>query len=347
MKNEDIKTVCIIVPVYNVEKYLDDCIKSILEQTYRRINVVLIDDGSKDRSSEICDKYAHHYNNFTVIHQKNRGLGLARNEGLQHAVGDFVTFIDSDDFISKDHISGLVDKIEGNYVDACIGGYIEEGRKSWRTVKNPLAPSICLDKRIMENVIPRICGKYDYKKDDEIPMSVCMGIYSLDVIKKNNISFHSEREYISEDLLFNIDYFTKSRGIAFSESCGYHYRYNQNSLTKSYLADRLEKQKKLTIYLTNKLNDLNIWDICEQRVYSTFLAWVRNIVKSEQKNASNIGFSKSIYNIKKVCNDPYVRDIVSKYDAKMLTLKPRILNFLIKHNWPILIWIFSAIKNKS
>ena len=94
--------VSIIVPVYNVESYLNECIDSIINQTYRNLEIILIDDGSTDLSGEICDRYKEIDSRILVIHQKNQGAANAKNNGLDLATGDYISFVDSDDFIEKD-----------------------------------------------------------------------------------------------------------------------------------------------------------------------------------------------------------------------------------------------------
>ena len=100
--------ITVIVPVYNVEKYIKECVDSLINQTYENIEIILVDDGSKDKSGTICDDYAATYDRIKVIHKKNEGLGFARNTGLRVAKGKFVTFIDSDDKADTDLVENLV-----------------------------------------------------------------------------------------------------------------------------------------------------------------------------------------------------------------------------------------------
>lgn len=105
------KLISVIIPVYNVEDYLNRCIKSVLSQTYSNIEIILVDDGSKDRSGEVCDELAKKYKQIHVIHQQNKGLSEARNEGLNQALGEYIVFIDSDDFIHQDMLKILYENI--------------------------------------------------------------------------------------------------------------------------------------------------------------------------------------------------------------------------------------------
>ena len=118
MKTEEL--ISIIVPIYNVEQFLDECIKSILEQTYKNLEVILCDDGSTDSCPQICDKYAKIDPRIHVVHKDNGGLSDARNAGIDIATGDYITFIDSDDFINKNMISYLYNSLKENDADmAC------------------------------------------------------------------------------------------------------------------------------------------------------------------------------------------------------------------------------------
>ena len=115
--------VSIIVPVYNVEKYLRECLNSLVTQTYPNLEILLIDDGSKDSSGKICDEYAHAHKNFYAYHKKNTGLGLTRNYGLNLIKGDYVTFVDSDDYLDKNAISHLIAGLNDGKSDTVIGGF--------------------------------------------------------------------------------------------------------------------------------------------------------------------------------------------------------------------------------
>ena len=115
--------VSVILPIYNVEKYLPKCIESILAQTYKNLEIILVDDGSPDNCGAICDEYAQKDNRIKVIHQKNSGVSAARNAGLAAATGEFIGFIDPDDFISPEMYEQMIETIKTANTDLCICGY--------------------------------------------------------------------------------------------------------------------------------------------------------------------------------------------------------------------------------
>lgn len=111
--------ISVIVPVYNVEKYLRQCLDSLLQQSYRDLEIIMVDDGSQDSSGEVCEEYACKYPHFKVVHKQNAGLGMARNTGLEHITGQYVVFVDSDDYLDEDAIEMLYRGLTENHVDMC------------------------------------------------------------------------------------------------------------------------------------------------------------------------------------------------------------------------------------
>ena len=338
------KLVSIIIPIYNVSSYLKECVDSVLNQTYKNIEVILVDDGSKDTSPELCDKYARENDNIKVIHKINDGLGMARNTGLENASGDYVTFVDGDDFIDSDHIEQLIRNIIENNSDASFGGYKKQVGEVFIEQINSLSGQVLKNEEIINELVPRMCGKLNYNIVDEVQMSVCMNLYSMQIISDNNIRFVSERELISEDFIFNLDFLENTNCISISENCGYNYRDNANSLTKIYNPNRLNKQIKFTNYIIERTFKMGIYSQCEQRIFSTFLQWVRNIIKSEQARYKQIGIKNSLIEIKKICNERLVLDALAVYDDSNLQKKASILNKLIRKKRYVLIWLFSWFK---
>ena len=127
--------VTIIVPVYNVESYLDNCLNSLTGQTYANLEIILIDDGSSDKSPTICDKWAHSDNRIIVLHQYNQGVSAARNTGLDYAHGVYYAFVDGDDYVEPDYIQKMLDRIVSDGTDMVICSFVREdqGKKPLQT----------------------------------------------------------------------------------------------------------------------------------------------------------------------------------------------------------------------
>lgn len=208
----------IIVPVYNVEKYLQRCLDSILSQTFRDFEVILVDDGSTDSSSEICDSYSRTHPQIRTLHIQNSGPANARNVGLDNVSehSKYVSFIDGDDFIEKSMYEEMLAEFDDN-TDAIISNFIIEYDTESLLINtfDPVPESIELT---IKNFL---C--------DGDAASLWNKIYRLNLIRKNMLRFRDYR--YAEDFLFNIDYLTRSQSVRKIDSCLYHYnRNNQQSI---------------------------------------------------------------------------------------------------------------------
>lgn len=205
----------IIVPVYNVEKYLQRCLDSILSQTFRDFEVILVDDGSSDSSPEICDTYSRIHPQVHTLHISNSGPANARNVGLDNvsAHSEFVSFIDGDDFIEGSMYEEMLSKFDGN-IDLVISNFIIENSAE-SLLYNTFTP---VPESIEMTINNFLC--------DGDASALWNKIYRLEIIRKNRLRFRDYR--YMEDFLFNIDYFTKCRSVCKIDS--YLYHYNRNNL---------------------------------------------------------------------------------------------------------------------
>lgn len=212
--------VSIIVPVYKVEKFLDECVQSILNQTYTNLEIILVDDGSPDRCPEMCDEYANRDSRVRVIHQENGGLSSARNAGLEFATGDFIGFVDSDDWIAPEMYEYLVDVFlqNRNAGISSVGAYIidSEGRENPDTLFNRLLSAkewigLLSDSKTRVNVWNRL---YLGRIAKRIPFS--LGKYAQDLMFNFQIA-----ELLEEENLIYVDlpYY------------GYYYRTRPDNIT--------------------------------------------------------------------------------------------------------------------
>lgn len=206
--------VSVIVPVYNTEQYLPACLDSLLHQTIIDFEVIVVDDGSIDRSSIICDEYALKDDRFKVYHLSNGGVSNARNYGLSKAKGEYVTFVDSDDFVDNDYIEQLVNAI-GVGADIVMSGIILFDESSAKL------SSVTLDSRkydLMHN------GKdaFMVATMDTITSPVTK-LYKKSIVEKHNVRFRQGQSY-GEDREFNIDFLYRTSIVVTVSYVGYHYR---------------------------------------------------------------------------------------------------------------------------
>lgn len=212
--------ISVIIPVYNVESFLAECIDSIILQTYSNIEIILVDDGSTDNSGYICDEYAQKDDRIKTLHKKNGGLSSARNFGIDNCNGDYVMFLDSDDFVKKDYcetfIKSLQDNMHIGIVSSGLLSYID-----YRSLDNTPAKKGGGDYVYKEFIMRALRGKSSN--------SVCGKLFNRDIISKTR--FREGRN--NEDSLFLFDLFEANNGdfkvreIPYS---GYYYRYRESSI---------------------------------------------------------------------------------------------------------------------
>ena len=178
--------ISVVVPVYNVEKYLIRCVDSIRNQTYKNLEIILIDDGSPDRCPEICEAIKEQDPRIKVIHKKNAGQGLARNDGLDIATGTYVTFIDSDDWIGEKHIENLYFAIFQSKADVAIGNHTKVGVTGEENIKIlSLAEQIYEGKCIIDNIVLPLIGTGIEKCSDvQINSSAAMNLYMVRMLRQ-------------------------------------------------------------------------------------------------------------------------------------------------------------------
>ena len=333
--------ISVIVPVFNVENYIERCMRSLLKQKLKRIEIILVDDGSTDRSPQICDQYAADYEYVKVIHKKNEGLGKARNSGLDMAVGEYIVFVDSDDYLADDALENLYNIGKKNNADTVLGKY----KRQWKDGRidegqHPLENVLfSTHEDIMQNVLLNILGSpKEYYDDIYIMMSVWMGLYSRKIIQDNNIKFCSERDYISEDMIFDIDYYPCAKRVYISDCDFYFYCENMSSLTLTYKSNRFEKNKMLFKELANRCEKISL--VAQERLDRSFIGRARQCIYSSVKNMPP---KVAIDEIKSICKDDYLQSAIGRYPIETFTNKQRAFVTAMKYRRALLIYIVCKI----
>lgn len=247
--------VTIVIPVYNVEKYLDRCVESIVNQTYKKLEIILVDDGSPDSCPQMCDDWAKKDIRIKVIHKENAGLGMARNSGLEIATGSYILFVDSDDYIAYETVEKCVTEFIKNHSDVIMFGRFDLFRDG-RVKEKPVVTDdyVFCNEKVINDILP---GLFTYKRGTGI--SSCCKMYNLQLIKYADIKYKSEREILSEDALFNLELFPYVKTVSIIPESFYYYFKNENSLSRSY--------KKNLPQLNNNFLE-GCLHICEQNGYN-------------------------------------------------------------------------------
>ena len=314
--------VSIIVPVYNSEKYLNTCIKSLLNQNYPDVEVILVNDGSTDSSVSICNKYNKKYQRVRLINQKNQGPSVARNQGIMNARGEYIQFVDSDDFIEIDMTDKLVKAIEEK-VELVICGYkvIYEGKDITSVWKQPI------EKKYSRNEFLMSFGKYYI---DNFINSLWNKLYSINIINEFNLSF-KENISLGEDLLFNIEYIKRCNSINIINNSLYNYFCRQSgSLTTNFINDIFENQKMLFLFVEKFLIDSDSYNYENEKFLMT--GFTNSIIGSLatlfHKDCKFENQSKHLYIHKIIEDDLVIKNL--KY-FKNSNIQTRILGVLIEH----------------
>lgn len=335
--------VSVIVPVYNVEKYIHRCITSIINQSYSELEIILVDDGSSDSSGLICDEYALKDKRIKVIHKKNGGLGYARNSGLDCATGKYVTFIDSDDYVEQDMIEKLYKDLIGVEADTCIGGFQRVYHNGTFVYENPLSGRVFEKEEILIKVLSKMFGQL--VNSSSLEMSVWKVLFSNELIQKYNIRFPSEREFISEDIIFDTEYYAKANRVVMSSDVGYYYCDNEDSLTTKYNPNRFDLQVKLYLELKERVKRLKIYEVSIDRLNATLIAVARYSIKLEQKFSFRNGLIQSKRNIKEICQNSVLKNALISFKSKNVNFQSRVVNWLIKNNCINFLFGIMFIKN--
>lgn len=330
--------ISVIVPIYNVEKYLRQCLDSLLMQTYKNIEVIMVDDGSPDNCGAICDEYAEKYSNFIAVHKENAGLGMARNTGMEHMNGDYVMFIDSDDYISTDLIEVLYNAIKENHVDISKSGFIRVKNDGSIYDKRIYNDEVFKGKKAATEFLPRLIGSSPERKDS-LEMSVCASLYRTSHIKTNIIFFPSERDLISEDMVFNILYAQYANGACVISKAGYNYRYNPSSLTKHYRPNKFEMCTKFQLYVRNLLTEYGYGLDTLYRLDRIYFVNTRGCIEQETIPINGLSFKQRISHIKTICADSTLQKAIREYPINKLGFTQKIFLLMVKYKQSLLLYI--------
>lgn len=326
--------ISVIVPIYNVEKQLKRCINSIINQTYKNIQILLIDDGSKDSSGKICDDFSKYDTRIVVLHQDNVGVSAARNKGIELAKGRYICFIDSDDYIEKNYIEELYQLMRDEKIDLgiCDLNYKYTNKEDcWSTVGEK---TINL-KNVSEEIFWELNEKYllygPYNK-----------IFKSSIIKKQKIKFIKEMSY-GEDLIFNLSYLQYVKIIKTTNQTRYNYIADiDNSLANKYRADRFKTGKIIfeELYKFFEINGM-LSEKSKKYLYGRIFDDAYNNICECVKNQS---CKESLKEIKKILFDQKIKESYAYIDNRKYSAN---LIKLMHHKKIVIIYIYikMALKN--
>jgi len=284
----------VIIPVYNVEKYIDRCLKSIISQNYDDLEIIVIDNGSTDSSGSICDTYASEYSNISVYHIENHGVGAARNFGLSKARGEFIYFVDSDDYLVGNLFADFADKLVSD-LDLAVFSYYNSFEEDL-TEKQRTEKSLPFKELFLSDMLYTVWNK----------------IYRREFLLENNLSF--EQYELGEDVRFNLDVYRKVNKIYLSQDSYYVYVIGRKgSAMSGYNPKRLQYQLQELKMVDNLLSD---WNLDSSNFVNTvksriLMSNIYNITKQ------NLSVNRKVKLVKDTCERQEIEDFI-KNDSSAL-----------------------------
>ena len=332
--------VSIIIPVYNVEKYIERCIASLRAQTLEEIEIILVDDDSKDNSLALCLEAEKTDPRIKVIHKENEGAGKARNAALKVASGEYIGFVDSDDFVAPDMFETLYSKAKEYDSDLILSGVrLVNGVMFSEVGTDELKEYFVEDTHFtsreeLDELRMGIVGARPGDPDDSrYGMSIWKNLFRHSVIRENNLIFESEREVFSEDALFMVDFIGCIRKATGIPGAYYNYCRNGESISKSYKKDRFEKCLVFAAEVEKRFKK----DIKpeEYRIYiHRFLqAMCRVVCSQEIVHAAEhkTGYIALRKRLKAVCTHSLSVRSLKEYPIRTLPLKQSVFAYAMKY----------------
>jgi len=316
--------VSIIVPVYNVKAYLNSCIESLVTQTIRDIQIIIVDDGSTDGSSEICEAWKKKDSRILVIHQGNSGVSVARNQGLAYSLGKYVGFVDADDIIANDFYEKMVNVAEKNESDGAFCGYCCVYDNGTKREINPFM----IETITAEDAVYECCKRNGWH------LTIWNKIFRKDRIYSNNTPILFEKElYIGEDAYWLIQVLQNCKMIACCDTVGYFYRVGRegSAVTQGYKEKRI--QSSINRYNANLLCYKFLCDNNNKHAYHLYRRCVfslKDIVESAYYDNSSQILSEYW---KKLRSGLKIYNRANKHD-KVFVAKCYLILYLVKLKAP-------------
>ena len=334
----------VVLPIYNVEKYLERCIQSIIEQDFNDYEIILVDDGATDSSSKICEKWESKDKRIKHVRKTNGGLGYARNTGLINSNGEYIFFIDSDDFILPGLFSRVYNEIVQNTPDVVFYGYRRidrTGKTISELIPNPEKELYADKDEIKNTLLPDFIAKNPHNgKNSNIRVSAWNCCIKISMLRARNLEFVSEREYISEDLVFYINLFNDLRSVLFIKEPFYCYCQNEGSLTFSYKPNRYDRIKKCYMYVERRADELGYTGELQLRLKASFIANVLGCLKMEAGNEKSAGFKTTYNNLKCISHDKYLIKAIREYPSTYYSRSWRVLRHCILNKHTLILYLF-------
>lgn len=305
--------VSIIIPIYNAEKYLAQCIESAMNQTLKDIEIVLIDDGSKDGSAQICKKYVELDSRVTYYYKENEGLAAARQDGIERSSGEYIGFIDSDDWIEPDMYEKMYNAAVENNADVVLCNCFEYDEKK----RNMGIPGgVYNSQQIKDYILPRTLIDIDEKgQRTNIRWANWIRIYKRSTIDENNLAF-DRRFRRSQDLPFTFDVMLYSDSFVYLDEFLYHNRQDAGSLSRGYTKNMWKVISPLIEHIRHSAVMREGFDYSQQAATTAFFLCVDCILNEFKPDAPS--YFERVKHVREIINDDICAEALTGFDYKRL-----------------------------
>lgn len=339
MENNNPK-ISVIVPVYNVEAYLGRCVDSILAQTAENLEIILVDDGSTDSSGKLCDEYGEQYEAVRVCHKPNGGLTSAWKCGVELARGEYVGFVDSDDWIDPDMYERMLALALREEADVTVCGLVfdfEDPKIPGREEISNFGKEV-YSRRELEALFPSLINDGRFFGRTWQPARVTK-LFRTELIRQN-MKYCEEDVALGEDMQITFPVLLDTRKLCVVQNFyPYHYWINNKSITGKYDRDYMEKVKLLASRLQFISEEKGVYDFSHQ-IRNDFLSMTVLAVKNEIYRNYKAGRKTVTANVKKICEDPQVCEALEKHTMDRLSLSIRLyLQLMRKGHYSLCYWL--------
>lgn len=332
--------ITIIIPVYNVpKKYLDICIDSVINQTYKNIEILIIDDGSRKEIAETIDKYTSLNDNIKIFHKENEGVSKARNKGIELSKGEWILFVDADDYIEKDAVEKLINNSED--VEVVISRTQMNTQKEVQGYNKEILINNDNREELIKSILQIKNSKFN------LVDGVWSKLYKKKFIIDNNIKFDEELSF-GEDFIFNLKVYLKANKIMYIPNVLYYWRRdNENSVTQKYNKDLFEKQIKVVEYINQDFNE-EIVEKYKQEYYNYLTQIMQEIVRMQiYHEEANLSQKEKIKQLKILANYEYFKICIKQIQIKKLHKDKIMFILIIRYKLYLLMNLYIFLKKQK
>ena len=318
--------ISIIVPVYNAENYLKKCVDSLVNQTYRNLEIVLVDDGSGDSSGRLCDEYAKEDSRVLAVHKQNGGLVSAWKRGVSESSGQFLCFADSDDWVDLTMIEEMAAHLTGQEREIVASDYVIERQDGGEFVWQQLSPGEYLEQDVREKVIPNLLGR----ERRYVTISRCMKLIGRKLVEENQ-KYSDPSVVMGEDMMLMLPSLIDCKRLfVMDHKAYYHYRYVRESMVHKYDMGMYENIRKLVKITKGIVEDKFAGEVKEMRlkqVDQETVFWMMLVLKNEARG-NRKGYRR---NILAICRSGEIRSLVRSTPVTVEETSNKLLYLVMRH----------------